>query len=398
MGIRFDYQVGAGMIGAYAAGQQESRRRRQKYAFTAALQQQRLGAVGTRYGGLGSRRAAGRGGALGAQEGVWTDPLATTKSEQGALANVRETGIAAPMETRRELIRKRAAGRARDRKARLGKPIPPEWQPTFTSQDDIDQAKIDRKEAEARGDTQRAARIKHLTPIPPELAKIAPELNRELVNKLAGIQRMVLGKEWDENDPETQKALDDAIQEYEDLIENAPQADPNQGGYVWDDAVGWRKTTQGEKPTHSWDGPGTQPQMTEEYAAERKQAEVDAKELAKQKLDAENELAAWQTARNAELLRRIRHWDGKEVAGETLDLEGAKDRAEADMVPWDELHPKPPPYEAPTSSFDIPPGAVEMGGDQQPGGLSDVLGTPDVTTLPTPVVVGPEGIDEDDIR
>ena len=88
MAIRFQYQVPAGMVGAYASGQAGARRRQRKYEIDLLSQQQRhaqrmaelaarRGALGGRRGALGRRGAAGGGGRL-------VDPLSAGSKYHGS--------------------------------------------------------------------------------------------------------------------------------------------------------------------------------------------------------------------------------------------------------------------------------------------------------------------------
>ena len=62
MAIRFQYQVPAGMVGAYASGQAGARRRQRKYEIDLLSQQQRhaqrMAELAARRGALGRRGAA----------------------------------------------------------------------------------------------------------------------------------------------------------------------------------------------------------------------------------------------------------------------------------------------------------------------------------------------------
>lgn len=120
MAIRFRHEAAAGLIGAYAAGEAESRRRAEKYSLAMLMEQlrynQRLGVLGARQGALGARA-----GAVPRPLGQWNDPLALGGGQDLSQVELN------------------AARRARDRKARLGVPIPSQWQPTYTSPWEIEQ-------------------------------------------------------------------------------------------------------------------------------------------------------------------------------------------------------------------------------------------------------------------
>ena len=81
MAIRFQYQVPAGMVGAYASGQAGARRRQRKYEIDLLSQQQRhaqrMAELAARRGALGRRGAAGGGGRL-------VDPLSAGSKYHGS--------------------------------------------------------------------------------------------------------------------------------------------------------------------------------------------------------------------------------------------------------------------------------------------------------------------------
>jgi len=114
MGITFRHDAAAGLIGAYAAGQSARRRRGQKYAMDMLQKQQqhrqRMRATGVKRRALAGPQA----------EGQWNDPLAPAGLEG------------------QDAVTQRAQRRGRARKYRMGKDVPAEWQPQFTSQDEID--------------------------------------------------------------------------------------------------------------------------------------------------------------------------------------------------------------------------------------------------------------------
>ncbi len=130
MAIRFEHQAGAGLIGAFAAGQAARSRRGQKYAMDMMMQnrrhqqvmQQRMAGAYGRYGlGRGRRGGGGAGGG-----GRLIDPLAADSP----------LALSDP-------VQHKAALQARGRKSRLGEPIPGQWQPQFTPQWKLDQEEAD---------------------------------------------------------------------------------------------------------------------------------------------------------------------------------------------------------------------------------------------------------------
>jgi hypothetical protein len=129
MGITFRHDAAAGLIGAYAAGQAENKRRNQRYANEMLLR-------GSRYAPrMRVPRVAGglRGQAAAAPQGQWVDP-------------VEENFLLTDEEKRERRVQQRAQGKAYARKSRLGKaPVRGDLMPYFESQDVIDQ----RNEAEA---------------------------------------------------------------------------------------------------------------------------------------------------------------------------------------------------------------------------------------------------------
>lgn len=129
MGIRFVHQAGAGMIGAFAAGQAASKRRGQKYALDRMQQQQqhqnrmqeRL--AGSKYRGAlgGGRRGGGMAGGMG---GRWVDPVAASASP-----NVN--------------VQRNAQYRAAARAGRLGQaPRQTDLLPQFQSQAEVEQQEL----------------------------------------------------------------------------------------------------------------------------------------------------------------------------------------------------------------------------------------------------------------
>lgn len=147
MAIRFKHDVGAGIIGAYAAGQAEARRRREKYSL-ALYQQEREHQLRMqeRLGGLQYRAALGGGrGGDGATAGAWVDPADN------------------PFLTEEERIKLRVKQRAQRRAAARGAGAPTDALPYWRSGEEIkaqrDREAEDRKrqqEIEDREDQQEA--------------------------------------------------------------------------------------------------------------------------------------------------------------------------------------------------------------------------------------------------
>jgi len=295
MAIRFKHDVGAGIIGAFAAGQAKSQQRRQKYALD-LIQQERqhqmrmeeqltplkyraglagmgggLPALGGIGGGLG-----GRGGAIGAPAGEWSDPgAAITDPAERAAFNAKR--------------------RDNERRRRLGKPIrnpevEPVWIPSPTEKDkDRDwragQAKAaqDARDKIAKmGDTRakRQAVEKGLSKIPDH---IVGEDRRDLARLLSGIKRMLRDPEHDISDPDTWDALMDAVDKYEDQIAGLPPEDKTDPTFVQDPITGdVRPTRPGEEPQYGMDDKGKQYELPS-YARKREEEKANQEQQKKAK-------------------------------------------------------------------------------------------------------------------
>lgn len=247
MPITIRHQAGAGLIGAYAAGQASSRRRAQKYAMDRLLlqqrHQQRLEEIGL---GRGIRAGAigrgVRGRALGPVQGRINDPLAKNPLQQGAN----------PLLTERE---RRAALRGRARKYRLGGGIPAEWQPTFTPQAEIEREqeladearKFQRQDRIRAEEWEREGRLRaaegeqrleaedrrfgrttideFIPDIPDHLTGTPFENELKKLNDAERILRM--GRDFDPNDPDVQEKIAEIQAERERIREMAPPKRPS---------------------------------------------------------------------------------------------------------------------------------------------------------------------------
>lgn len=255
MAIRFKYDVGAGIIGAFAAGQAANRRRRQKYGYDILLQQQqhrnRMAEMFARqqaFGAIGGARRARAGAAVG--QGRFIDPLDEALEARPQNNEAARRGLR---------VQQRAQARAAARSARLGRDFKGgDLLPRFQTPEEVaaeqaeqaaaaDEAQfrrqqqgrldlqndqqefLDRRDRRDLALRQRQLLVANLTPIPEHVAQTNPELHRQLVKAASGIRQLALGDDvdFDAPDGDAQDKLDEAIDSYETMLDNVgPPPEP----------------------------------------------------------------------------------------------------------------------------------------------------------------------------
>jgi len=279
MGITFRHQAAGAMIGAYAGGQASSRRRGQKYALNMLQQRQRTQATGAKRRAVAGKQAKGR----------WDDPLAQPELEG------------------QDAITQRAQQRTRARKYRLGKDIPAEWQPKFTSQAEIEAKRKreredevwDRKEEARQGeadlDFRRKGIDQHIPSMPEHLVgtDVEPELKKlnEAERKARGDRTL--------SEEQREEAAVEIQAERERILKDAPPASTpmeeyNEGlRYQGPDGKVYEQQGEGEGwiPGHMRDGDFA---PTARYQAEREGATDQAAQQKQQATKSATDMAKWQ--------------------------------------------------------------------------------------------------------
>ena len=335
MGITFRHDAAAGLIGAYAAGQSSGRRRRSKYGM--GRRQRMLPTGATR------RAVAGK-----QPEGQWADPLAQPKLEG------------------QDAVTQRARRRARARKYRMGKDIPAEWQPTFTSQDEIKaKREQDQKDAEWKRDVADEERINarerrediedideanrrkgiagQILPVPDHLQR-TKEGNR--LGQLNATESDIRKKRnFDQDDEGTKAALAEIAEERQQILKDNPK--PSLAGKFNEGTV----FVDGAGLAHDEPGPGRRAVDAESrQAIEFTSPEDVAATAAQEKQEAAAEKK--QTRRNKIIDNRAARRTKDDYINDEEGVRNAVDKEYQDQL--DELdalnEEAPPPAEAPVQA------------------------------------------------
>jgi len=298
MAIRFDYQVGAGLIGAYAAGQSAARQRKQKYAMDMWQQERQLQArqqeqmAGFKYRtamGTGGQGLGAGGQGFGQQAGTWADPFAKAGTPE-------------------ERVQINAQRQANARAERMGQPTPypkaePQPIPAQTRDEIQHKWALEAKEqarGEAVGDAEAAAQRAQDAEIENDIQagklELTPRAQAEIKKIDDGLIEAMTGGQLDEAGKS--EAVQKANEKKGEIKRWGTQLaeDPNKGMLVADEDTGLlRPPAEGERATHRKGAPGQPPEMLPEEVERRTTEKEEKKAAAAAQADEQKRLdAAWE--------------------------------------------------------------------------------------------------------